>query len=140
RHKRPDLSCRCVPRADRFHERSAVGWVRPVSPEVTDCLNRARSHLEKARNFLNILQYSDEAARAAYLAGFNSAQALVFTRRGRIAKTHRGLRSTFAELVTDQPGLDPSFMRFLAEAYRSKENVDMAVAMERRSPKPKRSR
>ena len=95
-----------------------------MSPEVTDCLNRARSHLEKARNFLNILHYSDEAARAAYLAGFNAAQALVFTRRGRIAKTHRGLRSTFAELVTDQPGLDPSFTRFLAEAYRSKENVD----------------
>jgi uncharacterized protein (UPF0332 family) len=85
-----------------------------VSPEVTDCLNRARLHLEKARNFLNILHYSDEAARAA----------LVFTRRGRIAKTHRGLRSTFAELVTDQPGLDPNFTRFLAEAYRSKENVD----------------
>src|SRR5207237_9144406 len=78
------------------------------------------------RNFLNILHYSDEAARAVYLAIFNAAQALVFTRRGRVSKTHRGLRSTFAELGTDQPGLDPSFTRFLAEAYRSKEHVDYA--------------
>src|SRR5947199_10401687 len=75
-------------------------------------------------NLLTILHNGDDAARAAYLAGFNAAQALVFTRRGRIAKKHRGLRSTFAELVTDQPGLDPSFTRFLAEAYRSEENVD----------------
>jgi uncharacterized protein (UPF0332 family) len=95
-----------------------------VSPEVADCLNRARLHLEKARNFLNVLHYSDEAARAAYLAGFNAAQALVFTHRGRIARTHRGLRSAFAELARDQLSLDPGFTRFLAEAYRSKENVD----------------
>jgi uncharacterized protein (UPF0332 family) len=81
-------------------------------------------HLEKARNFLNVLHYSDEAARAAYLAGFNTAQALVFTRRGRIAKTHRGLRSAFAELARDHPRLDPSFTRFLAEAYSSKEQAD----------------
>ena len=51
-----------------------------MSPEVDDCLCRARSHLEKARNFLNILHYSDEAARAAYLVGFNAAQALLSQR------------------------------------------------------------
>ena len=95
-----------------------------MSPEVADCLNRARSHLEKARNFLNVLHYSDEAARAAYLAGFNAAQAFVFTRRGRIAKTHRGLRSAFAELARNEPHLDPSFTQFLAEAYTSKEQAD----------------
>src|SRR5205085_1447748 len=80
--------------------------------------------LEKACNFLNVLRYSDEAARAAYLAGYNAAHALVFTRRGRIAKTHRGLRSAFAELARDEPQLDPSFTRFLAEAYTSKEQTD----------------
>ncbi len=94
---------------------------------AADCLERARAHLDKARSILGVLHYADEAVRIAYLAAFNAAQALVFTRRGRIAKTHRGLRTAFAEITGNQPNLDPDFTRFLAEAYRSKENVDYGV-------------
>jgi uncharacterized protein (UPF0332 family) len=61
-----------------------------VTPEAAHYLGISRTHLAKARDFLEVLHYSDEAARASYLAGFNAAQALIFTRNGRIARTHRG--------------------------------------------------
>ena len=48
--------------------------------------------LEKAQTFLVRLQgmlanhWPDEAGRAAYLAGFHAAQALIFAREGRAPK------------------------------------------------------
>lgn len=73
------------------------------------------------------MDYSDEAARAAYLAGFHAAQALIFVRTNRIAKSHSGLRSTFARLTKDDPHIDRKFTRFLARAYSFKEVTDYGV-------------
>ena len=36
------------------------------------------------------MHHKDEAGRAAYLAGFHAAQALISERTGRVAKTHDG--------------------------------------------------
>jgi uncharacterized protein (UPF0332 family) len=73
---------------------------------------------------------SDEAARAAYPAAFHAAQALISERTGRIAKSHSGLRSTFARLVKDDPQVDRALLRFLGRAYRFKEIADYGTGPE----------
>ena len=101
-----------------------------MTPEVADYLRMARAHLVKARNFLDFLHYGDEASRAAYLAGLNAAQALIFTRDGRATRTHRGLRASFARLARDEPSIDPEFVGFLGRAYRFKEITDYGMDSE----------
>ncbi|HEU0155518.1 MAG TPA: HEPN domain-containing protein [Stellaceae bacterium] len=85
-----------------------------MTPETADYLDKARVSLSKARDLLDLTHYADEAARAAYLAGFHAAQALVFARLGRAAKTHSGLRSAFARLAKDDSRIEREFTRFLA--------------------------
>jgi uncharacterized protein (UPF0332 family) len=63
-----------------------------VTPEAEEHLDKAREALSKARGLLDVMHYSDEAARAAYLAGFHAAQALISERTGRIAKSHSAAR------------------------------------------------
>ena len=70
-----------------------------MTPEAAEHLDKAREALSKARGLLDVMHYSAEAARAAYLAGFHAAQALISERTGQIAKSHSGVRSTFARLV-----------------------------------------
>ena len=55
------------------------------------------------------------------MAGFHAAQALISERIGQIAKSHSGVRSTFARLVKDDPQVDRALVRFLGRAYRFKE-------------------
>ncbi len=95
-----------------------------MTPEAEEHLDKAREALIKARGFLNVMQYSDEAARAAYLAAFHAAQALISERTGRVAKSHSGVRSTFARLVKNDPQVDRALVRFLGRAYRFKEVAD----------------
>jgi uncharacterized protein (UPF0332 family) len=97
-----------------------------VTPEAEDYLERAQRLLRQARTILDA-GVAEQAARVAYSAGFNAAQALIFTRRGRAAKTHRGLRAAFAELVQVEPSIDPAFATFLGQAYRLKERTDYGV-------------
>ena len=74
-----------------------------MTPEAEEHLDKAREALIKARGLLDVMHYSDEAARAAYQAEFHAAQALISERTGRIAKSRSGVRSTFARLVKDDP-------------------------------------
>ena len=48
-----------------------------MTPEAEEHLEKAHETLIKARGLLEVMHYSDEAARAAYLAGFHAAQALI---------------------------------------------------------------
>jgi len=96
-----------------------------VTPETED-------YLGKARDLLALTHYSDEAARAAYLAGFPTAQALIFAQLGRAVKSHSGLRSTFARLAKDEPRIEREFTRFLARAYKLKEIADYSVGPQTR--------
>jgi uncharacterized protein (UPF0332 family) len=98
-----------------------------VTPETEEQLHRAREYLSKANALLEIVHYGDEAARAAYLAGFHAAQALISERTGRIVKTHRGVRSAFARLTKDDPRLDRTLTQFLGRGYQRKEMVDYGV-------------
>jgi len=95
-----------------------------VTPEAEEHLDKARDSLIKARGLLDVMHYSDDAARAAYLAAFHAAQALISERTGRIAKSHSGVRSTFARLVKDDPQIDRAIVPFLARSYRFKEVAD----------------
>jgi uncharacterized protein (UPF0332 family) len=101
-----------------------------VTPEAANDLESARRHLADAETILHIAHIANEAARVAYLAGFNAVQALVFARRGRAVKTHRGLRNVFASMAKDDPSIDPVFVTFLARAYRLKEKTDYGIGSE----------
>lgn len=101
-----------------------------MTSEAADYLNKARHHLADARVILDAAGVADQAARVAYQAGFNAAQALIVARKGRAAKTHRGLRAAFAELARDEASIDPAFTTFLGHAYRLKERTDYGIGDE----------
>jgi uncharacterized protein (UPF0332 family) len=56
-----------------------------VTPETEEHLDKAREYLIKARNLLGVMHYNDGAGRAAYLAVFHAAQALISERTGKTA-------------------------------------------------------
>jgi uncharacterized protein (UPF0332 family) len=74
-----------------------------VTPEAKDYLEKARAHLGDARKVAAI-GLANSAARSAYYAAFHAAQALVFERTGKIAKTHSGVLGEFAKRAKDTPG------------------------------------
>jgi len=95
-----------------------------VTPETKEHLDKARQYLTKARGLLDVLHYNDEAGRAAYLAAFHAAQALISERTGKIANSHGGVNSQFNLLTRDEPRLDPELRRFLPQAYNLKAVAD----------------
>lgn len=95
-----------------------------MSPETTAQLAKAREYLVKARNLLDVLRYNDDAGRAAYLAAFHAAQALISERTGRVAKTHNGVNRQFHMLTRADPGIDPQLRSILARTYSLKAIAD----------------
>jgi uncharacterized protein (UPF0332 family) len=76
-----------------------------VKPEVGGFLAKARKSLGEAQAVIGI-NLTEAAGRAAYFAAYHTAQALIFERTGRVAKTHSGVRSEFSRLAKDDPGID----------------------------------
>ena len=109
-----------------------------MTPESKEHLDKAGEYLVKARSFLDVLHYNDEAG--AYLAGFHAAQALISERTGKVVKTHSGMRSTFARLVKGDPRIDPTLARFLGRAYKFKEITDYGTGPRAVVTVPKRNR
>jgi uncharacterized protein (UPF0332 family) len=70
------------------------------------------------------IRLTNDAGRNAYLAAFHAAQALIFERTGKPAKTHSGVRSEFARLAKDDPNIDKTFSPFLTQAYNLKAVAD----------------
>lgn len=97
-----------------------------TTPEAAGQIAKALRSLEEAKA-LTALSFSEAAGRAAYIAAFQAAQAFIFDRTGRVAKTHRGVRSEFARLAKDEPRVAPSFPTFLAKAYVLKEQADYGL-------------
>ena len=95
-------------------------------PETVTYLAKAHQSLREARIVADN-DLLEAAGRAAYLAAFHAAQALVFDRTGKAAKTHRGVRAEFARLAKDDPRIDRAFPTFLARAYSLKETADYAI-------------
>jgi uncharacterized protein (UPF0332 family) len=94
-----------------------------VSPEAGRYLDKARQSLVHARAILAI-ELGEDAGRAAYLAAFHAAQALIFERTNKAAKSHRGVHGQFLRLVADEPRIDLELRRFLAQGYKLKAIAD----------------
>ena len=97
-----------------------------MKPETRAYLDKAQRALTHARAILAI-QFGDDAGRAAYLAALHAAQALIFERTGRVAKTHRGAHGQFLRLVAGEPSVDAELRRFLSESYKLKSVADYEV-------------
>jgi uncharacterized protein (UPF0332 family) len=95
-----------------------------VTPEAAEHLDKAREYLVKARGLLDVMHYNDEAGRAAYLAGFHAAQALISERTGRVPKTHDGVNSQFGLLTRDLAAVAAELRNFLGRAYNLKAVAD----------------
>ena len=100
-----------------------------MKPEAQSYLDKARQSLAHARAILEI-ELGDDSGRAAYLAALHAAQALIFERTGRVAKTHRGVHVQFLKLVAGEPSVDTELRRFLAEGYKLKAIADYEVGPE----------
>jgi uncharacterized protein (UPF0332 family) len=94
-----------------------------VTPEAERFLGKARKHLGRARVMLSVDLHED-AGRAAYLASFHAAQALLFERLGKVFKTHKGVQAEFFHLTKDDPRLGPELRVFLSQAYNLKAIAD----------------
>ncbi|HEX3430244.1 MAG TPA: HEPN domain-containing protein [Rhizomicrobium sp.] len=87
-------------------------------------------HLEKARECLRYAHVNldagltNDAGRNAYLAEFHAAQALIFERTGKVAKTHSGVHTEFNRLGLQEPGLGPELRRILPQTYNLKAVAD----------------
>jgi len=97
-----------------------------MTPEAGQYLAKARKCLEHARAILAI-ELGEEAGRAAYLAAFHAAQALIFERTREAAKTHRRVHGQFLGLLAGEPRIDDALRRFLSEGYKLKATADYEV-------------
>jgi uncharacterized protein (UPF0332 family) len=93
-----------------------------MKPESAGFLRKAREFLLKAKDALE--HWPDEAGRAAYLAAFHAAQALIFENTGNVAKTHSGVRGQFGRLTQNDPRCDADLRSFLGRAYNLKAIAD----------------
>ena len=109
-----------------------------MRPESADYLPSARELINRAPALL-AQEFTDEAGRAAYLAGHHAghhaAQALIFERDDRVLKTHKGVHGEFARLVKDDPRFDIELRSFLGRTYNLKASADYEAG-----PGPKVSR
>ena len=97
-----------------------------MTPEGERYLAKARQTLAHARTMLTV-KLTEDAGRAAYLAGFQAAEALIFERTGKVTKTHRGVHTEFARVTRDEPRIDVELRRFLPQAYDLKAICDYEV-------------
>jgi uncharacterized protein (UPF0332 family) len=99
-----------------------------LTPEAERFLAKARECLADARLYQALVPRI--AGREAYLSAYHAAEALLHNRTGKIAKTHRGLRSEFARLTRGDLRVDRSLSEFLAQAYELKSIADYGTGSE----------
>ena len=94
-----------------------------MTPEAARFLQNADDHLQRGQTMLATgLNY--DAGRAAYLAAFHAAQAIIFERSGKVVKTHKGVNVEFLRLTKDDPAFTPDQRGFLSKAYDFKAVAD----------------
>jgi uncharacterized protein (UPF0332 family) len=97
-----------------------------MKAETADYLAKARASLADAQK-IAALPLPHVAAREAYLAVFHAAVAYIFEHTGKVAKTHRGVRSEFARLARGEPRTGHDLVAFLGTAYQFKTRAEYAV-------------
>lgn len=99
-----------------------------MKPEATRFVDKARLCLADAVLYQPLVPRI--AGREAYLAAFHAAEALLYERTGKIAKTHRGLRAQFALIAKNEPLIERDLSEFLARAYELKSMADYGTGTE----------
>jgi uncharacterized protein (UPF0332 family) len=94
-----------------------------VKPQSIAFLAKGADLLERAPALL-AQNFTDEAGRAAYLAGFHTVQAFLFEKTARSPKTHNGVQTEFARLTKDEPAVDREVRAFLSKTYNLKAIAD----------------
>jgi len=97
-----------------------------MKAETADYLEKARATVADARQIAT-LPLPHIAAREAYLAVFHAAQAYIFERTGKVAKTPRGVRSEFTRLSRTEPRIGRALVTFLGTAYQFKTRSDYTI-------------
>jgi uncharacterized protein (UPF0332 family) len=97
-----------------------------MKAETADYLAKARATLADAQQIAT-LPLPHVAAREAYYAAFHAAEAYIFEHTGKVATTHRGVRSEFARLTRRETRIDRELPRFLATAYQLKATADYGI-------------
>lgn len=97
-----------------------------MTTEARDYLNTARQCLADAKRLL-ALSMPHIAVSEAYLAGYLAAEAYMYRRTGKAAKTHSDLRADFTSLAKDDPQIPSELMTFLAKAYQLKSVADYSM-------------
>jgi len=103
--------------------RERAARVSRFAPEVSAYLRKAEQCLRYGNANL-AAGLGNDAARNAYLAMFHAAQALIYDRTGRPAKTHHGLNAEFNRLANAETGLDRDLRRALPQVYNLKAVAD----------------
>ena len=94
-----------------------------VKPETALFLEKSHELLERADTMMGV-GLTDDAGRAAYLAGLHAAQAFIFETTGRVYKKHSGVQREFSRQVKDDPRVDTSLRTFLSRTYQLKAIAD----------------
>jgi len=97
-----------------------------VKPEAADYLGKARHCLAGAKT-IAAAAVPGVAAREAYLAVYHAAEAYIFERTGRAAKTHRGVKSQFNRLAQHEPRMGRDLIAFMDEGYQFKAIADYGI-------------
>lgn len=100
-----------------------------MTPEAGRYLAKARLTLQHARTMLTVNLTAD-AGRAAYLAGYQAAEALIFERTGKVTKTHKGAHREFARLTVGEVRIDKQLRQFLPQAHDLKAICDYELGPE----------
>jgi uncharacterized protein (UPF0332 family) len=94
-----------------------------LTPEVAAFLAKAAKLLADGAK-MDAVGLHEEAGRAAYMVAFHAAQAFLFARTGKVARTHQGVQSEFLRLTREEGGFDPDLRRFLSQSYNLKSIAD----------------
>jgi uncharacterized protein (UPF0332 family) len=95
-----------------------------VKPETARFVEFARDMLSRASRMASIDLHDDAGRRAAYLACFHVAQAIIFEREDRVLKTHHGVQTEFNRIMKDDPRADKALVGFVARAHKYKTVAD----------------
>jgi uncharacterized protein (UPF0332 family) len=94
-----------------------------VTPQAERFLHNADDHLGRGQAMI-AARLNDDAGRAAYLAAFHAAQAIIFERTGKVYKSHKGVNIEFLRLTKNDPHFSPEQRGFLSKAYDFKAVAD----------------
>ena len=96
-------------------------------PEAGDFLIQAGEDLRDALK-VAALPLPKLAARCAYYAAFHAAEAFIYARSNKVAKTHSGVRAEFSRLLKKESPTNLDLSTTLARLYEFKEISDYGPA------------